>query len=224
MARVWNPDYTPPDWKSAFVASAFRAKDLAQKVAASVQYVDNNHGKELERYRTHYASNQEKCLAYASVYRDANREQTRVWARQWAAGHKEEKRISRSAYNAAHREERKEYWAWWSANHQESIKGRKRARREAPFSWSPLEPWPNACQICFAGFPPDAKYPADMVETIGHEPPVAWMLEHPDYDGPLILRPEHWACNIRKHAHPDWENFSRYEPTREPKGDSWPKA
>jgi hypothetical protein len=42
-----------------------------------------------------------------------------------------------------------------------------------------------------------------MGETVGHEPPVAWARKHPEYAGPYVLRPEHWACNFQKRARPD---------------------
>ena len=54
-------------------------------------------------------------------------------------------------------------------------------------------------------------------ETIGHEPPVAWMLAHPGYAGPLILRPEHWSCNAAKGDRPDWELVGRERAATEAK-------
>jgi uncharacterized membrane protein YkoI len=76
-------------------------------------------------------------------------------------------------------------------------------RREAPFAWARVSPWPTDCMIC--GLPFEGSWPDARSETIGHEPPVAWMLRHPEYDGTLILRPEHASCNIRKSDKPDWE-------------------
>jgi hypothetical protein len=48
-----------------------------------------------------------------------------------------------------------------------------------------------------------------MGATLGHEPPLAWLALHPEYSGPLVLRTEHWFCNVSKGAHPDWELVQR---------------
>ena len=47
---------------------------------------------------------------------------------------------------------------------------------------------------------------APSARSLGHEPPIIWVARHSDYDGPLVLRPEHLACNISKHGRPDWES------------------
>jgi hypothetical protein len=87
----------------------------------------------------------------------------------------------------------------WKAQ-RESI---KRKRRETTFTWSRVDPWPTDCMIC--GLPFEGSWPEGRSETIGHEPPIAWMLRHPEYDGALVLRPEHSSCNLKKSAKPDWE-------------------
>jgi len=82
-----------------------------------------------------------------------------------------------------------------------------------PWTWVPVSPWPGACAICQEPIDATIKHGREsqggrkhpLGETIGHEPPVAWMLAHPEHDGPLVLRPYHWACNAAKSDKPDWE-------------------
>jgi len=86
-------------------------------------------------------------------------------------------------------------------------------RREAPWTWLPVSPWPSVCGVCGLPIDPSLTHGREAYggrkhpqgETIGHEPPIAWMAAHPEYDGPLLLRPEHWACNAAKGDRPDWE-------------------
>lgn len=92
-------------------------------------------------------------------------------------------------------------------------KAKQRRRREAPWTWTSIAPWPSQCCICGLSIDPTIRHGRESMggqkhphgETIGHEPPVAWMLAHPEYAGPLILRPEHWSCNSAKGGRPDWE-------------------
>jgi hypothetical protein len=75
-----------------------------------------------------------------------------------------------------------------------------RRRREAPFTWTRMEPWPETCQSPLVGMTPCA---GPIQE--GHEPPVSWMLRNPDYAGPLLLRPECKQHNeVEKRSTPDW--------------------
>ncbi len=83
------------------------------------------------------------------------------------------------------------------------FKAQARSRREAPFTWSRVNPWPTDCVICGLAF--EGAYPDARSESLGHEPPIVWMLRQPEYSGALVLRPEHFACNVRKSDNPDWE-------------------
>jgi hypothetical protein len=79
----------------------------------------------------------------------------------------------------------------------------RRRRRETPGTWARLDPWPATCQVCGQGIDHALAWPNPFSESLGHEPPISWALGHPEYDGPLVLRPEHLACNVAKGARPD---------------------
>ena len=89
----------------------------------------------------------------------------------------------------------------------------KRLRRGRHYE--PMNPWPTECQAAVCLMPSRAIDPGQrhrpgpgrnpLGESDGHEPPLAWARQHPEYDGPFVLRPEHWACNSHKHDRPDWE-------------------
>ena len=93
--------------------------------------------------------------------------------------------------------------------HPERVADQHRKRREAPFTYLRMDPWPTDCQHC--GGPMDTArthrqyYRDPLGSSLGHEPPIAWALKHPEYTGPYVLRPEHWGCNAHKRARPDWE-------------------
>lgn len=117
-------------------------------------------------------------------------------------------------WEQAHREERTDYHRAWRNAHPESARessiAKANRRREAPFVWLSMDPWPTDCQVCYQPIDPGLRHGPGgqrdpMAGVYGHEPPIAWMLRHPDYDGLLVLRPEHWLCNAKKHARPDWE-------------------
>jgi hypothetical protein len=122
-------------------------------------------------------------------------------------GHPERKHKARGlcrpcydrAYNAVHAEEiRAKRLAYHRAY--------RTARREGetgPWTW--LDPWPSVCGGCGLPFDPTLSGRAPMAETVGHEPPITWLLRHPEYEGPLTVRPEHYGCNGRKRNRPDWE-------------------
>ena len=125
-------------------------------------------------------------------YRETNPEGARAASRRYAVSHPEVNRASVRRYALRHPEQVRE-----------RVRTAKHLRRETPFAWTRLAPWPSGCGIC--GRPFEGSFPSPLAETLGHEPPIAWMRAHPEYDGPLLIRPEHWACNIRKGARPDWE-------------------
>jgi hypothetical protein len=62
-----------------------------------------------------------------------------------------------------------------------------------------MDPWPTDCQVCHE--------PLRGPVHEDHEPPLRWLRDHPDYDGPLVLRPSHPACNLAKGKRPDWERY-----------------
>ena len=81
----------------------------------------------------------------------------------------------------------------------------RRRRRETPGTWSRMTPWPSTCSVCHLPIDAAVRWPQPLSESLGHEPPIAWIRDHLDYEGPLVLRPEHLACNLAKHDLPDWE-------------------
>lgn len=103
-------------------------------------------------------------------------------------------------------------------------KAKQRRRREAPWTWVPLLPWPSLCGVCHLPIDSTIKHGRESQggrkhpfgETIGHEPPVAWLMAHPEHDGPLVLRPEHWACNSAKRDKPDWETLGATDDSTTP--------
>jgi hypothetical protein len=82
-----------------------------------------------------------------------------------------------------------------------------RKRRKGPYVWVPTGA--DACALCGEPIDPARKHGWGRADplgaTLGHEPPIAWLALHPEYDGPLVLRPEHWCCNMAKGTRPDWE-------------------
>ena len=93
----------------------------------------------------------------------------------------------------------------YRARHPDRVKAGKIARRSTPYTYLPMDPWPTDCQVCHLPMDPTALVRTPMGASVGHEPPLKWMREHPEYEGPFILRPEHHGCNSFKNAHPDWE-------------------
>ena len=93
----------------------------------------------------------------------------------------------------------------WRKSHPAAVRAKVQRRRGLPWVWLHVDPWPLDCQICGDTLDPGLRFPHPLAETLGHEPPVAWMRLHPDHSGSLVLRPEHWSCNLRKFDKPDWE-------------------
>lgn len=202
---VWVPAYSPPDWKAAVVSIAFRERGRASKVAYSARHRALNLAGERARDRAFYAGHREQTLTRKAAYDAGHREASRIYARVWYWSHREEHRVRKAIYNAAHTKERREYQQAWESAHPGNNQARHRRRREAPFVWLRMDPWPTDCQFCGNPIDPRLSHPSRLAGTTGHEPPIAWMLRHPGYDGNLVLRPEHWGCNIRKRDRPDWE-------------------
>lgn len=90
-------------------------------------------------------------------------------------------------------------------------------RREAMAArtWARTEPWPTTCAVCGQAIDPERRHPDPLAQVLDHEPPIAWVRDHDDYDGPLVLRPTHAACNASKGKQPDWcLTFERLEGVR----------
>ena len=141
--------------------------------------------------------------------------------RAWAAAHPE----YYAKYRASH--PNKEYYAKYRASHPnknaaESVRkwrkehperwleikrGNRLLRRERKVlrAWVRLVPWLNKCFICNEAIDSTLRYPNPASESIGHEPPIAWVSARPEYEGTLVLRPEHLICNKRKGARRDAE-------------------
>jgi hypothetical protein len=164
------------------------------------------------------AANPERARAIAQ--RHEAKEERRAYRQDWAAGHREAIcAIARRCY-AAHAEARRAQARNTRASDPEEDRKRRErfkaahpgyfnlymARRRAhPFLWVPMLPWPTTCQVCGKQIDSALRTPDPLAPSLGHEPPIAWMREHPTYTGPLVLRPEHWTCNVGKGSHPDWE-------------------
>lgn len=85
-----------------------------------------------------------------------------------------------------------------------------RRHREAPFAYERADPWPTDCGLCGRPIDPSEVHGPGrgrhnpLAETLGHEPPIGWLAANPSYNGPLVIRPEHWSCNSAKRDKPDW--------------------
>jgi hypothetical protein len=88
------------------------------------------------------------------------------------------------------------------------VRARMGMRKELSGRYVRMDPWPTDCQVCHKPIDPSRSHSLDRKDhlgsTIGHEPPMAWTRDHPEYEGPYVLRPEHWICNVLKGARPDW--------------------
>lgn len=150
-----------------------------------------------EKRRTYLQVHHEERRAKAKVYNDGRRDEIRAYT----AANRERHR----AWLTEHREQQRLYSAAYRASHSAYFRAAEDRRRGAPFVWTKMDPWPNDCQVCGEPIDPALAYPDPAFGSRGHEPPIAWLLRNPSYDGPLILRPEHYHCNKHKHDHPDWE-------------------
>jgi len=153
----------------------------------------------------YYLAHREARCEYQRAHLIDHREEKRARDAAYHAAHRDEGRERSRAYYVDHQEEKRLYDAAYRADHPEKERERKRRRREAPFTWARLDPWPSFCHLCGLFIDPARVFPDRGMGTLGHEPPVAWMLRHPEYGGTLVLRPEHWACNAAKSDRPDWE-------------------
>ena len=186
-----------------------------------------------EYWRAYYAAHRERRLEQSKAYAAKPEARARISAcsRTWAVANREKSNAACRRWDernrdkrAAHRretlEQRTEYNRGWIAQHPGYAANRRaanpekanegnRIRREAKLRigrpYVKMEPWPDECQIC--GEPVDLFAPrrSPLGCTVGHEPPLAWIIKNLDYLGLLVLRPEHFSCNSRKRARPDWD-------------------
>src|ERR1035437_4106149 len=116
---------------------------------------------------------------------------------------------TKEQYNERKRRERAAQRARDPENVRKNGKKAKHKRRECEFPYARLDPWPSDCQCCHLPIDGAVKHSAivkdPMGETDGHKPPIHWADTHPEFTGPYVIRPEHWKCNHKKGARPDWE-------------------
>ena len=187
----------------------------AAKVRKGQRYRERHREQLRQGTRDWLAANPEKKAAY----RAAHKAEAAAAMKIWAQAHKEERRLYGRArrasnprarevqqiYSATHRKELSEKQREWMARHPGYSTKATQMRRLHGRAWTPVDPWPNYCQVCGLAIDPAFKWPERLAETNGHEPPIAWVRRHPEYDGPLLVRPEHAVCNLTKQTRPDWE-------------------
>ena len=125
------------------------------------------------------------------AYRRAHPEQNRLYGIEKHTRHREKRLAYMAAYGKAHPAERRE-------------RNAKRRALAANVEWVRLTPWPHECLVCGEPIDKSLIYPDQMSETIGHEPPISWLVLHPEYEGEAVVRPEHLLCNKAKFTRPDW--------------------
>src|ERR1035437_1493452 len=147
-------------------------------------------------------------------YRARHRQELRVKASDYAATHKDDLRAYRSAnkgrykhdparsheYYVAHIEDYRRRAREWDRDNPLKARASRHRRRESLRGAGPyvrMDPWPTDCQICQA--------PITGAFHVDHEPPLAWVSKHPEYEGLFVLRPTHPKCNRVKFIRPDWE-------------------
>jgi hypothetical protein len=197
-----NPlDHETRKARKAIYDHAYYVAHLEERRAYLIAY-------SCERDKSHPERARERSRKYEVVHRDERNAAVRARRaadpdhltkeRQWREGHRE-------GVNSAARR--------WRERYPEKLKEAQavcaRRRREATFFYIRMDPWPTVCQCCHETIDPTRKHrwsdPDPLGETVGHEPPISWLLKNQDYPATLSLRPEHFRCNMRKHGHPDWE-------------------
>jgi hypothetical protein len=183
-------------------------KSSSQKLAYMREYCAAHRDEHRARSRAYYLADTErnrlKCATYYAAHREAARADCKARYIQ--------NRADRLAYGKRYRAQHPEYRAQqaaylvsWRAAHPEKHQFYDQRRRDLPWEWVRLDPWPTHCHACGLLIDPARRFPDPGSESVGHEPPIAWTKTHPEYAGSLILRPEHWGCNHAKGARPDWE-------------------
>jgi hypothetical protein len=182
--------------------TARKARDpeafLAKSRAANAKWEAAHPGYFRAKAKEGYYEHREERIAYSQAWRLAHLEEWQEYMRVWRDNHKE--------YRA-------EYMREWEDENPDKVranrKKHKHKRREADFPYARMDPWPTDCQCCHLPIDGAVKHSAvvkdPMGETDGHEPPIHWADAHPEFTGPYVIRPEHWKCNHKKGARPDWE-------------------
>jgi hypothetical protein len=148
-----------------------------------------------EKRRRNRADHREARIAQHRLYNDEHRAEIKAYFEDHPGQHRR--------WLEDNKEQQRTYSAEYRATHAAYFRDAEDRRRSAP-RYPRMDPWPTDCQICHEPIDQSLKYPDPRFGSRGHEPPIAWLLRNPDYTGPLVLRPEHYACNKRKHDKPDW--------------------
>lgn len=146
---------------------------------------------------------------HGRLFRERHPETRKAWDHRYYENNKERLLTQAKAWLDARPGYVTESGRRFRERHPERVVDQRRKRREAPFSYVRMNPWPSVCQYCGSSIDPTRthrQYRHDPLgSSLGHEPPIAWAFKHPEYTGTYVLRPEHWICNAHKHARPDWE-------------------
>jgi hypothetical protein len=182
--------------------AAQRARDpeafIAKSRAANAKWEAAHPGYFRAKAKEGYYEHREERIAYSQAWRRAHFAEWQEYMRAWRDSHKE--------YRAEHMRQ-------WEDENPENVRANhkraKHKRRESEFPYARLDPWPTDCQCCHNPIDGAIKHRTDSKdpygETLGHEPPIHWADNHPEYIGTYVIRPEHWKCNLKKGVKPDWE-------------------
>ena len=130
-------------------------------------------------------------------YRDKNRERLAEWQREYRASRP---KALRDAYVRDRSKKARQNHEWMENNREhrrEYLRDRRRAFRESGIRYHRVDPWPESCQACGEALS-RLPHPHPLSVTDGHEPPWYWALDHPEYTGSYVIRPEHLRCNLSK--------------------------
>ena len=169
----------------------FLAKERAQRAKWEAEHPNYFREKAKERYR-------------------ANPEESHVNHRAWVAANSERWAEYMRGWRADNKAHVATYQRQWEVEHPGNVrtnaKKARHKRREAKHPYVRMDPWPTTCQFCHEPLDPHSHGRSPMATSLGHEPPIHWADEHPEYTGPYVIRPEHWKCNLKKGVKPDWES------------------
>jgi hypothetical protein len=159
--------------------------------------------------RTYRGRNPDFTMRMHRLSMERHPDLNKQWDHSYYEAHKERLLAQAKAWHVAHPGTATEARRRFKANHPDRVADARRRRREGSHVYHRMSPWPTDCQVCGLSLNPDRKHSQfrqdPLASSLGHEPPLAWVRKHPEYVGPLVLRPEHWGCNLRKKARPDWE-------------------
>lgn len=172
---------------------AWRETHREQAIAATTEWGQLNKEKKRLQYQRYYerhkgdvrsyreehaAERRSYQQVYGPIYRNEHPDAVRASSRNWARTHPEARRMALP---------------------------RRRERLAQVGDYVRMDPWPTDCQVCHALLDPNLHGLVPIASSLGHEPPIRWASDHPEYTGPYVIRPEHLSCNARKGTRPDWE-------------------